>query len=458
MFDPIRATIRFGMGLGPRHALPQDIDALLMDVTGPDAMAAAYPIAVFSEAAPSIFAFQEALKHRKAQEEGTAAFDAAQADEKRLRDLAVVAYQDQVRAQFFRAIETPIGFRERLVRFWADHFTVIAPGVTRKHLVAPYIEEAIRPHVGLRFADMLRAAVTHPAMLIYLQQARSIGPNSVVGVRQGKGLNENLARELLELHTLGVGGGYLQADVRQLAELLAGISYKTSEGVFYDTRRAEPGAETVMGVTYSDASERAVIDAALADLAVHPATARHIAAKLAAHFVADVPDADLVAAIEAAFIRTDGDLMACYAAMLAHPAAWADPAQKVRPPFDFIAGGMRALGVRATDLQAMEWRKFRGLTALAMRTMGQPWQAPGGPDGWADTAADWIIPQTMAGRISWAMVAPTGLLQDLPDPREVVHWALGPEPEQAVVFAASSAETTRDGIGVIFASPAFNRR
>lgn len=457
-FDPTTAAIRFGVGLSPLHASPRDVAAVLADVSGPDVMATDHPIAVFSEAAPSILAFQEALKRRKATEEGTAAYDAARAHERRLRDLGRDAQKDQFLAQLYRAVNAPVGFRERLTAFWADHFTVIARGGTRQHLVAPYVEEAIRPNLGLRFADLLRAAVTHPMMLIYLQQARSVGPNSIVGRRQGKGLNENLARELLELHALGVGGGYAQTDVRELAELLAGLTYKTNEGVIYNPRTAEPGAETVLGVTYSDASERAVIDAVLADLAVHPATAQHIAHKLAAHFVNDTPAPDLVAAIALAFTETGGDLMACYAALLGHPAAWAAPAQKVRPPFDFVVAGIRALGLASDDLDVLEWRKLRGLTFGAMRGMGQSWQMPPGPDGWADRAEDWIIPQTMAGRISWAMVAPVGFTPDLPDPRDVVTWALGPAPDPALVFAAKSAESGRDGIGVIFASPAFNRR
>ena len=335
---------------------------------------------------------------------------------------------------------------------------MVAGGGNRRHLVSPYIEEAIRPHVGGRFADMLRAVETHPAMLFYLQQIHSIGPNSPVGERKGRGLNENLAREMLELHALGVGSGYSQTDVTELAELLTGLTFTVADGQFYEANRAEPGSETVLGVTYSADAHIGVIEQVLEDLAAHPATATHLARKLARHFVADDPDPALVAAISAAYAASDGDLMACYEAMLTHPAAWAMPAQKVRLPFDFIVGGVRALGLRHSDLQQMETDTYRRLLFAPLRVMGQTWQRPSGPDGWPVEAGAWIIPQTMAGRISWAMNVPPKLLDPLPDPREAVHWALGPTPDPEVVFAASSAETPRDGIGVIFASAAFNRR
>lgn len=456
-FDPHTAVIRFGMGLSPLHAVPADSGALLAEVTGADTIGATHPISPFATAEPS-FATQAAANRARHEARGTPAFEAAEARVDEVRKAALAAQEQTVRATFGRAIDAPFGMRERLVAFWADHFTVIAPGGNRRHLVSAYIEEAIRPHVAGRFEDMLRAVETHPMMLLYLQQVTSIGPNSVAGQRGNRGLNENLAREMLELHTLGVGGPYTQQDVRELAEMLAGLTFSVRDGQHFEPRRAEPGAETVLGVSYPAEASMRAIDSLLTDLAAHPATAQHLARKLAQHFVADEPDPDLIAAIAAAYRDSQGDLARCYATMLAHPSAWAKPGQKIRQPFDFIVGGVRALGLKAADLAGLSTKDYRGLMFHPLRVMGQSWQNPTGPDGWPDRASDWILPQTMAGRVSWAVRAPRQLIDPLPDPREVVHWALGPDADPAVVFAASAAETRRDGIGVIFASAAFNRR
>lgn len=451
------AVIRFGMGLSPHDAVPSHAGDLLDEVAGPDDMARLHPIPPFATAEPSALAFSDAnrARHRAI---GTAAFAAAEAKVKHLQTEARTAYLNNVLATFGRAIDASIGFRERLVAFWTDHFTVVAGGGNQRHLVSPFIEEAIRPHVGGRFADMLRAVEMHPAMLLYLQQVTSVGPNSPAGQRRGRGLNENLAREMLELHTLGVGGGYTQTDVRELAELLTGLTFAPAEGQYYAANRAEPGAETVLGVTYSDDANVAVIEQVLSDLAAHPATGGHLARKLAMHFVADDPDPSLVAAIASAYQSTGGDLLACYEVMLTHPAAWAQPPQKIRLPFDFVVGGVRALGLKQRDLMALDTNDYRRLLFNPLRVMGQPWQKPSGPDGWPDQSSEWIIPQTMAGRISWAMAVPQKLIDPLPDPRDVVHWALGPDADPEVVFAVNAAVTPRDGIGVIFASAAYNRR
>ncbi len=457
VFDPHVAGIRFGMGLSPHFAAPQSVDALIADVTGPDVMAQTHPIAPYATAEPSLYT-QAIANSERHKARGTDAYDAAEARVKALRHDALAAHERSVRTTFARAIDGPIGLRERLVAFWSDHFTVVAGGGNRRHLVSAFIEEAIRPHVTGRFEDMLRAVETHPIMMIYLQQVASVGPNSVSGQRRNRGLNENLAREMLELHTLGVGGAYTQQDVRELSEMLAGMTWQASEGRFFDPKRAEPGEETVLGVSYSADASMEPIHAVLTDLAAHPSTAQHLARKLARHFVSDMPDAGLVTAIADAYVNTSGDLSACYAAMLQHPSAWAAEKVKVRTPFDFIVGGLRALGVRSDEVMALPVKEYRRVLFNPMRVMGQSWQSPTGPDGWPDRAEDWIIPQTMAARVSWAIGAPGQLRDPLPDPREVVYWALGPQPDPAVVFAAESAETRRDGIGVIFASAAFNRR
>lgn len=219
-------------------------------------------------------------------------------------------------------------------------------GITR-HLVAPYVEEAIRPHVTGRFSDMLRAVVTSPMMLIYLDQVQSMGPNSRAAQNRDRGLNENLAREMLELHTLGVSSAYDQTDVREFAELLTGLTYHPERGFNFRQQQAEPGPETVLGVSYGGsvpANLDEVLDA-LEDLATHPDTARHIARKLAVHFVSEDPDADLVADLAQRFDASRGNLMAVVEGLLTHDAAWAPAFSNVRTPFDYMAAGMRALAV-----------------------------------------------------------------------------------------------------------------
>jgi len=464
-FDPTLAAIRFGTGLSPRHAPPRDAGAMLAALVGPDGAAQAHPIAPFSTAAPSLRAFRSLSRARRAAlgtPQEAAAEAAFQEIRLRARDQRTVHFH----ATLARGIMTPDGFRERLALFWADHFTVRARNAFGGHLVAPYVEEAIRPHLTGRFADMLRAAATHPMMLDYLDQSRSMGPNSPAGQRQGRGLNENLARELLELHTLGVDGPYGQGDVRQLAALLTGLVHDPDAGFDYRPRMAEPGAETVLGTTYSARAELATVHAALDDLAAHPATAAHLARKIAVHFVSDDPDPGLVAALRDRYLATGGDLMAVYAALFDHPAAWAPvpvpvpvpgPA-KVKPPFAYVQSALRALDVPVARIVALDLAASRRWLMGPLTVMGQSWEEPPGPDGWPEEAEAWVTPQGMAGRIGWAMDVPGALLETLPDPRDFVRTALGEAAPEAVRFAARAAESVAEGIGVILSSPAFNRR
>lgn len=456
-FDPTLAAIRFGTGLSPHHAAPQNVGDVLAELTGADVMAADFPVAPFDQAAPSMLALAVARRVRD-DARGTADYDAALAADQNIRQLARSQKLHHLATEIARMVDAPVGLRERLVHFWTDHFTTVSRREDNAHLVTPYIESAIRPHVTGSFADMLVAVTLHPLMLLYLDQTRSVGPNSTVGLRQGQGLNENLARELLELHTLGAGGPYTQPDVRELAELLTGLTFHVVEGFAFNPRMAEPGAETVLGETYADAASLDVIRAALRDLAVHPATAAHLARKLAVHFVSDTPPPDLVTALADSFVAGQGALAPVYETLLAHDAAW-DPARaKVRTPMEYMSAGVRALGMTGAQVMALDVPLVRAVFERPLRVMGQPWQKPAGPDGWPEAASDWIIPQTMAGRISWAMQVPARLVPDLPDPRDFVTTALGPDPDPAVAFAASASESRPDGIGVILASAAFQRR
>jgi uncharacterized protein (DUF1800 family) len=367
--------------------------------------------------------------------------------------LAAIA-ETSARVALARALDAPDPVRERLVWFWSDHFTTAARSRADAGLPAALVEEAIRPHLAGRFGAMLRAVIRHPAMLRYLDQAESFGPASRVGRRRGRGLNENLARELLELHTIGTG--YSQADVRELAELLTGLTVG-KQGFRFDPRRAEPGPEEVLGRLYAGEG-MAPVEALLADLALRPETARHLARKLAVHFVADEPDPGLVGDLAEVWRATGGDLPAVHAALLAHPAAAEGPARKVRLPFEFVAAALRGLGVTGAEVSALPLRALRRGLVAPLAAMGQPWQRPPGPDGWPEAPEDWITAPRLAARIGWAMAMPARMRRELPDPAAFARATLGARAEAGLLTAVSRAESRAEGLGLVLASPAFNRR
>jgi len=246
--------------------------------------------------------------------------------------------------------------------------------------------------------------------------------------------------------------------VRQLAELFTGLARTRDYGFKFRSAMAEPGAETVLGKTYPEKAGMETIHEALTDLARHPATAAHIARKLVVHFVSDTPPKDLVAHVKAAYLRTDGAMAACYGALLEHPEAWSRDAKNMRPPDEFISAALRALGVGAPTMRGLSASELRGVFFHPLQLMGQPWLQPTGPDGFAEEDAAWITPQGISARLEWAMNAPARLLTELPDPRVFVHDALGPEVSERVAFASNSAENRKVAIGLILASPAFQRR
>ena len=460
-FSPEIAELRFGCGLSPRHAPPRDIDAVLAGLDGPDVMVSRFPVLTWADHTARVVRVRElGRQRRKAKSDAV-----ANALGKKIKAERLAAGQDMVlgmRQNVVRWAETETGFRERLVRFWADHFTVVGKSGLSVGAVSTYVDDAIRPHVAGRFEDMLIAAETHPLMLIYLDQHNSVGPDSRYATRRaGKnapGLNENLAREVMELHTLGVDGPYTQQDVRQMAELFAGMGITIDSNFVFRPERAEPGVETVLGQGYGAGGDFDDILQVLRDLAAHPATARHIARKLAVHFVSDTPDQGLVDHIAARFEATGGDLRQGYAAMLEHPAAWASGLGNVKPAFDFLASSGRALGVTADRLETMPVPRFEVLFRRPQRLMGQTWQKPIGPDGWSEEDAELAVPQVLAARVRWAMKAPRQLRPDLPDPRRFVTDALGAQAPEPVVFAARAAETRTEAIGLVLCSPAFQRR
>jgi uncharacterized protein (DUF1800 family) len=466
-FDPYLADLRFGFGLAPGIAPPDSVGQMLSRLTGPDEMAHAYPIDTYDQLRERMVAV-EAL--RKARRTAKTKAEEEQFDKqyrRAVRDTRM-AQGNWLMQNLARRSYTQDGFRERLVSFWADHFTVRGFGAVLRRGSLPNAESHVRPYLNGPFADLLIAGVTNPVMLSYLDQMNSIGPEAKIQAKirakgRLRGLNENLAREILELHTLGVPGPYTQTDVRQLAELLTGLTLSKEYTVTFKPNWAEPGAETVLDQTYGgDPAKLADVHQVLADLAVHPATARHLCWKLATHFVSDAASTGLIAEMTDTWMASSGNLAQVYRTMLSHPDAWGHTRTNVKPPLDFISGAMRALAVadtpfkgKANDVEQRVKRHF----IRPLRRMGQPYEQPLGPDGWPEEDAYWITPQGLAARMEWALQTPNALLRSqLPDPRDFVEIALGPEAPDSVRFAARAAENRPEGIALVLISPAFQRR
>ncbi len=344
----------------------------------------------------------------------------------------------------------PSGVCERLVNFWANHFTVSAArGGLPRIMAGAYVREAIRPHVFGRFADMAAAVVRHPAMLTYLDNHISIGPGSK-SARAGRGLNENLAREILELHT--VGTGHSQADVNALARMLTGWTMAGRDGrlgrygsFVFDAAAHEPGAQVLMGRSYVDAGEN---QAALAvrDLAALPATMQRIAWKLARHFIADQPPRDAVDALFATLRETGGDLRAVSRRLLTLDACWRAPLTKIRTPQDHLVAIWRLLNQAPEPAPRAQ---------QLMARMGQPLWSPPSPAGYSDLDADWATPNAVKVRYD-VVVEIARSRRD--DPRGLLQDAFGPAVSAATRDAVMRAESREQGLALLLLSPEFMRR
>lgn len=361
-------------------------------------------------------------------------------------------YTAEIGARLDRAGQARIGYVERLVAFWSNHFAVKAGADEIDRVLAGAFErEAIRPHVLGRFADMLVAVTQHPAMLAYLNNETSVGPDSIAGRRRQRGLNENHARELMELHTIGVGGGYSQSDVTTVADVLSGWSFarggddKNSVGNFVFRPNAhEPGPRIVMGKIYDQSGEQQGL-ALLADLAQSAATAHHIAFKLAQSFVADQPPAVLVDQLAATFQSSGGDLLELSRELVASDEAWEGPG-RFRTPQQFVWAAVRALNVRPKP----------ALISHALGTLGQmPWDPPS-PAGYDDTAATWLAPDAMTSRLDVAEQL-AQLAEPTLDPAALVDDIFGKAASPQTREAVARAESQHQGLALLLMSPDFQR-
>ncbi|SKA07265.1 DUF1800 domain-containing protein [Consotaella salsifontis] len=449
MFRPSAALALSRFGLGAR---PGDLDALGDEPIRAllAALDGAEPASLANRLGPSDELFgqvQDDMRQRKEMRR-----DGADGGERQPNAQALI-YRAELAARIERAMTVRTGFLERLVAFWANHFAVQAStsGAVRA-MAGAFEREAIRPHVAGRFEDMLVAATRHPAMLLSLNNASSVGPDSRAGKRRSRGLNENHAREIMELHTVGVTAGYRQDDVIAFAKVLTGWTFGRDKsrpefyGRFAFNRNAhEPGAQNVMGVAYRQAGEEQGL-AVLSRLAASPATARHIAEKLVRHFVADVPPPSLVDLLARRFLQTQGDLRAVAETLVLAGLAWSEPVTKIRSPQEFLLAALRAsqISVEAPFVQR------------ALASLGQPLWDPPSPAGFKDETAVWLAPDAMTTRVEIAeRIAARARVKD---PREQAEAVLGDRLSRQTRQAIERAESPTQGMTLLMMSPEFQRR
>jgi uncharacterized protein (DUF1800 family) len=364
-------------------------------------------------------------------------------------------FRAEALARLQRAVIADCGFTERLVVFWSNHFCVSAnKGGLARMWAGSFEREAIRPHVLGRFADMLKAVEQHPAMLFFLDNQQSLGPESRAGQERKRGLNENLAREIMELHTLGVGGGYAQDDVTSLARIITGWSFAGRQGKLgtpgsfvFNADAHQPGPQRLLGKVYQDDGV-AQGEAALADIARHPSTAQFIAGKFARHFTSDDPPPALVARLREVFGTSDGDLGALAVALVDSDEAWQPPLTKMRSPYEYLVATGRLLA-RIPDEPS---RYLGGLSLL-----GQPLWSPAGPNGFPDTNAAWAAPEGMKLRLDVAAQVASRLADNI-DPRELLEMAAADAGSPETRRTVERAESRQQALALLLMSPEFQRR
>jgi len=453
------AANRFGLGAKPGELarIARPAAWLLDQVQGPSRL-----FAELRDLPPSAEVLIEARELRRAQRQARAA------DEdivQRYGRWARQHYVNQTSARYRAAAASDEPFHERLVHFWSNHFAVSADKQPLPTIAGLMENEAIRPNVGGRFYDLLRAVETHPAMLVYLDNQRSIGPNSQFGQRANRrrsdqefGLNENLAREILELHTLGVDGGYTQQDVSSFAKIITGwsIGGATDRGQLADGTPGtfefreimhEPGAQRVLGNRYSQQGFDQG-DAVLRDLATHPSTARFVSTKLARHFVADEPPIALVDRLTNAWLDSGGDLPTVYQVLIQSEEPWYAEQRKYKTPHDFVISTLRAFNHTPDRPQFI---------VGALDLMGQTPFRPGSPAGWPDTAEQWGGADALYKRIEWSNTVARAIGSRV-DPVALGEAVLGPQFDAETRKAISRAESRTQGMTLLLASPDFLRR
>lgn len=480
MFDTAIALNRFGLGARPVEPAPTDPKAWL---TGQFSRFQARPQALSQVPSRSAVVAQLVDYLAEARMDGQAkrriqpaslttgapqqTDNQADPTRRHLRQAIHEDYLAMNSARLNSALATDSPFAERMVHFWANHFAVSIDKLPVIGLAGLLEFEAIRPHVFGRFSDLLLAVERHPAMLVYLDQAQSIGPNSQIGgfawARGAKrrGLNENLAREIMELHTLGVRSGYSQADVTEFARALTGwtvsgiargpvarfIGGGDNGDFHFADGLHEPGERIIMGKRYSEQGE-AQARAILLDLAASPATAKHISTKLARQIVGDDPPQSIVDRLTAAYLASGGDLPMLYRALISSPESWAPGFPKFKTPWEWTVSALRAIG--QSDVEP-------AIAATMLKQLGQPTWQPGSPAGWDDIAASWAAPEALMLRVEVAQRLADKAGSSL-DPRSLAEKVLPGSLGDATRTAIARAESPQEGLALMLVSPEFMRR
>jgi uncharacterized protein (DUF1800 family) len=456
------AAHRFGLGEASLDAVAGDPANWLAAQIGPAEPARGDGLMTTAQALAFVAAENEQRRLARAAPAGTAnAAAQAQAVMHRYREVIVA----DARSRLLTAATTTRPFAERLQWFWANHFTVsLAKGSTRG-LVGAFERDAIRPNIAGSFEQLLAASTTHPAMLRYLDNVQSAGPHSEVVARAARratrlamrprvtGLNENLAREVLELHTMGARSGYTQADVTAFAAVLTGwrVDYRGDDPVRdFDPAWHEPGPKELLGKRYPEGA--GALREVLHDLARQPATARFIATKLARHFVADDPPPALVERLATAYRRSDGQLAPVYRELIASPLAWHAQPAKLKTPEEFVVSAVRVLQLHPGQLE-----RGGGPNAGGIVTLGQRIQAAPSPAGWSDRAEDWLGPDAVWKRVEWSTRAASRLGSSV-DARAVAARSLGPLLTPATQTQLDRAADGPQALALLLMAPEFQRR
>lgn len=449
--ETLIATNRFGLGSTPADIAAASSNPKKWLLSQID----------FAQATPSILAAQPGSSTLLKEAYETRAIkdrDAKKALQKQKRR----SFNQALRARLTNQVQTDRPFAERLVMFWSNHFTVSRTRGLIGPAIPAYENEAIRPYIFGRFEDMLLSTTQHPCMLIYLDNISSIGPKSRQGARRGKDLNENLAREILELHTMGAQGGYTQSDVTNFAKILTGwtVARKRKNpkrrmglpGQFYFNNRIhEPGSQRLLGKTFNqDGKEQGV--QALKEIARHPSTANFIATKLVRHFVEDNPSKEDIEKISHVFMKTNGDLAAVSKALTNLESSWRMSGSKVKSPEEMVISALRAL--RGNGPLILPKRQ---LLFPALKSMGQEvFKAPS-PAGWPDDAKAWIAPESLLHRIEWIREFCRYSSPEI-KPLDVFENTIAPIASNEARKLIRGAPSREDGLALIFSSPAFQRR
>ena len=463
------AAHRFGLGEASLATVGGDPIAWLMAQIG-----AAEPQR--GTALPSsVEGLQRYAEFQRMQRQSQSVQPAAGADmagspvEQQFGDAFKTIVQADVRARLSTAALSTRPFNERLALFWANHFTVSMAKASARGVVGAFEREAIRPHIAAHFSTLLKAVVHHAGMLRYLDNDNSAGPDSGVVRRQASrpradneagprltGLNENLAREVLELHTLGVAGGYSQTDVTEFARVLTGwrvplrdlaAAPAGSDPVRYEAAWHQPGSKTVLNKRYAEGP--AALDQVLQDLAEHPATATFIATKIARHFVADDPAPALVERLAFSFRASGGDLPALYKTLLQSPEAWAPQPVKLKTPEEFVISTVRLLKLGE--------QAFLRQPDGAIGQLGQRVHAAPSPAGWPDRAEDWLGPDAVWKRVEWATRVADRAGRQV-DARALAAASLGPLLQDSTARQIERAADGPQAVALLLMSPEFQRR